>query len=499
MLDESTSKLEQIYRRSGIGGAVHTIMEWTGFCMALFTVCLSLAHFKMTRDPTMPIVCTALFLSGMIDAFRILTADGLIATVYDQADFIPFTWMISRTFNVVFLIAGCAPFIFGRPALRHRNEQHGIRFIFLVGLLFALMAYAIIHVCAVAPTLPATVFSGRLFSRPWDGIPLVLYMLGGGIVFPRFYRLRPSLFSHALLLSVVPNLMAQAHVALGSEQLFDNDFNIALFLKVVAYAVPLAGLVLDYARAYGNEVQKRVLQQKLDVVHDVQQGLLPRQAPSIRGFDISGDLHAVDGAGGDYFDYILLQDNTLLVVVADVSGHDIAAAMLMAVTRAYLRAAAAMQLGIGEIATRVNRFLSQDMQSRWLVTLFLARLDPVGKTLDYAAAGHECYLVRTDGTVVTMQRTSPPIGVLDEVAIDCGPQQKMQAGDVALLLTDGLAEATSTTGEQFGLARIKQVVIKSRDRSAAEIVQSLRNAMTQHCGGSSPHDDVTVVVVKSTE
>lgn len=495
---ELPSPLELIIQTNVAGGAVHTILEWTSFCVALFTVCFALAHFSITRDPTTPIIGTALFFSGMIDGFRILSADGLIATAFDQSDFIPFTWMISRSFNAALLVAGCLPFLFKHPILRHRQQERGLRFIILVGILFGLMAYAIIHICAVVPTLPKTVYPDKLIPRPWDIIPLVLYLVAGGIVIPRFYRLRPSLFSHALLLSLIPNVTAQAHAAFGSRILFDNDFNIALFLKVVAYSVPLAGLVLDYLRTYGTEVELRMVRQKLDVARDVQQRLLPRGAPKFPGFDIAGDLRALESAGGDYYDYIPMQGGFLGVVIADVSGHGIGAAMLMAVTRAYLRAEAAARLDLKEIATRVNRLLSDDLHNRWIVTMFFAKLDPESRTIEYAAAGHESYIIRSDDTLVTLRSTSPPLGVLDDGIIECGPAEQLQDGDVLLLLTDGLIEALSPQGEPFGLHRIRQTVIENREKTATEIMKSLQQAMLTHCGSGELHDDVTIVAIKAT-
>jgi sigma-B regulation protein RsbU (phosphoserine phosphatase) len=241
-----------------------------------------------------------------------------------------------------------------------------------------------------------------------------------------------------------------------------------------------------------------MVRQKLDVARDVQQRLLPREAPQFPGFDISGDLRALESAGGDYYDYIPMQGGSLGVVIADVSGHGIGAAMLMAVTRAYLRAEAAARLDLKEIATRVNRLLSDDLHNRWIVTMFFAKLDPESRSIEYAAAGHESYIIRADDTLVTLRSTSPPLGVLDDGIIECGPAEQLHEGDVLLLLTDGLVEALSPLGEPFGLHRIRQSVIENREKAAIQIVKSLQAAMITHCGSGEPHDDVTIVAIKAT-
>ncbi|MDJ1177793.1 ATP-binding protein [Roseofilum sp. BLCC_M91] len=119
-----------------------------------------------------------------------------------------------------------------------------------ISLIFGLIAYQIIYLCATSSTLPETMFPGTLFTRPWDLIPLILFLVGGFWIYPQFYQKYPSLFSHALIISTLPNVATQLHMAFGSTALFDNHFNIAHFLKIIAYLVPLAGLILDYIHTY---------------------------------------------------------------------------------------------------------------------------------------------------------------------------------------------------------------------------------------------------------
>ena len=225
-----------------------------------------------------------------------------------------------------------------------------------MGLLYGLMGYTIIHICAILPTLPPTLFPQQLFPRPWDVLPLVLYLFAGGIIFPRFHKAHPSLFSHGLLLSVIPHLACQAHAVWGSSQLFDNDFNISLYLKTIAYLVPLAGLILDYIGAYSAEVVLNETQAKLRVAREVQEGLLPEKSPVLEKFDVAGISIAADAAGGDFFDYLSMDENGLGIIVADVSGHEVGSAILMAETRAYMRATTDHLADVGAIVTTVNNY-----------------------------------------------------------------------------------------------------------------------------------------------
>jgi hypothetical protein len=478
------------------GEFVHTILEWSAFCIALCTVVFAFTHYFATGNVTTPVVGTALFFSGMIDAFHTLASNGLIEIVADRRDFIVFTWAISRTFNVFILIAGTAPFLARSRSTMTRSKPGNIRLILKTGLLCGISAYAIMHICAVLPQLPRTVFPKALVSRPWDAIPLVLYLLAGGIIFPRFHRLHPSLFSHGLIVSVIPHVVAQFYAAFGSTQLYDNQFNIAYFLKILAYLVPLVGLILDYTRAYTIEVALRTTEDKLRVARNVQQGLLPKTAPVLDGFDLAGSSFPAEAVGGDYFDFVPMQNGQMGIVVADVSGHEIGASILMAETRAYIRALAQTHTDVGPIMSDLNRFLAEDVQSRWFVSMFLARLDPRAATFVFAACGHEGYLFGSSGNVRTLESTSPPLGVLEDSVIACGPQTTLEPGAILLLVTDGIVETNAPDGQQFGLERVFAVVNRNRERTAREIVDALDKAAANFRWDGPQVDDLTIVVLK---
>ena len=233
--------------------------------------------------------------------------------------------------------------------------------------------------------------------RPWDLIPLFLYLFAGSVVFPRFYRAQPSLFSHALFVSVIPNIAAELHAAFGSVAIYDNNFNIACFEKIIAYLVPFLGLLLDYRRAYDADVALQVTHEKLRVARNVQQGLLPQCSPEIAGYDIAGHYLPADMVGGDYYDYVRMADGRWGIVVADVSGHEIGASLLMAKTRAYLRALAKSDESLETILGRLHEFLLEDTQDKWFVTMFFAALDPHTGALEYAGAAQQAFILRAAG------------------------------------------------------------------------------------------------------
>ncbi len=484
-------------RETIVGEHVHTLLEWSAVCVAMFTAVLAFAHYHITRDVTTPIIGTALFASGMLDAFHTLATDGLLTTAVHDERFVPFTWMISRSVNAVFILCGVFPFLWNNWAAMNRARRKEMTFILLVGLLFALMAYATIQICLVIPRLPKTVYAPpALAHRPWDLIPLVLYLIAGGIVLPRFHRLHPSLFSYGLLLSMVPNVVAQVYASFGSAVLYDNAFNVADYLKLVAYLIPFVGLIFDYTRVYRIELAQQATETKLQVARDVLQGLLPQITPQIPGFDVAAISTPADIVGGDYFDYVPMSDGCLGIVVADVSGHEIGASVLLSQTRAYLRALAYRHSDIGEIMTLLNRFLVADVRQRWFVELFLVRIDPTGSSFSYVGAGHEGYLLNASGEVTKLYSTTTSLGIVDQETTPSSPETQLGPNDILLVFTDGLVEAAAPDGEQFGPSRATQIATAVRGKPAKEIVSGLMDAVQEFRRSSTQTDDITVAVIK---
>ena len=247
------------YRLSG--AFTHTLLEWTAFCAAIFTVALAFSHYVMSKDYTTPVIGAALFLAGCMDAFHTLAADRLIEAVADNRDLIPFTWAICRIFNAIILIGGVSLLLIRKQSTGEAN----LKFLGLVFLISATVAYAIIHYCAVSNTLPQTQFPNNLITRPYDVVPLVLFAFAGLILFPYFYKRQPSVFAHALVIAMIPEVVVELHMAFGSSALFDHNFNIAHFLKIFAYVVPFCGLLVDYIHTYRAKEEEAAERAKIQI------------------------------------------------------------------------------------------------------------------------------------------------------------------------------------------------------------------------------------------
>ncbi len=249
VLDKAQSQVIDSIHYTLAGSFTHTILEWSAFCTAIFTVILSFIHFYLKRDPVTPIIGVALFSAGCMDAFHTLAADRLIKGLADTQNLIPFTWAICRLFNALILLGGAGIFLNAKPG----RWKGSASLVAIASLVFGLIAYGIVYICAHSATLPTTTFPHSIVTRPWDAAPLLLFILAGFFVFPRLYYKYPSFFSHALVISVIPQVATQLHMVFGSTALFDNHFNIAHFLKIVAYLLPFIGLSLDYIQTYQEE------------------------------------------------------------------------------------------------------------------------------------------------------------------------------------------------------------------------------------------------------
>lgn len=238
--------LEDRLHHTLAGSFTHTILEWSAFCAAIFTTILAFAHFTIKRETTTLVIGIALLCAGIMDAFHTLAADRLIDAAADHHNLIPFTWAICRMFNALLTIIGVSIFLF----LKSEKWQGNITLVTITSLIFGLIAYQIIKISATSHTLPETIFPDSLITRPWDVAPLIIFILAGLLVYPKFYQRYPSVFAHSLIVSTIPNAATQIHMAFGSKALFDNDFNIGHFLKIIAYLVPLAGLIIDYIKTH---------------------------------------------------------------------------------------------------------------------------------------------------------------------------------------------------------------------------------------------------------
>jgi PAS domain S-box-containing protein len=236
---------------------------------------------------------------------------------------------------------------------------------------------------------------------------------------------------------------------------------------------------------------------ELRVAGQIQQRLFPAPLSPQAGLDVGGISCPAEDTGGDYFDFIAMPDQRLGIVVGDVSGHGYGSALLMASTRAYLRAFAQMHTDIGQILTLSNGLVAEDTGDHFVTVLFAA-VDPGARTMVYASAGHaEGYILNAAGDPKTkLSSTGFPLGIVARYAYASSSAISLEPGDLVLFLTDGIVEAHDSKHVDFGIDRALQTVRACSREPARQIAERLCTVARSFGQNLPQDDDMTAVVLK---
>ena len=247
---------------------------------------------------------------------------------------------------------------------------------------------------------------------------------------------------------------------------------------------------------------KTVRQQRDDLLKDVelaaqvQRLFLPSGKPAIAGLEIAGMMHPAHGVGGDYYDYFPIDAHTTQIIIADVSGKGVPAALLMSATAAAMRLEANHDRNMLEQVERLNTGIHSVSDSDRYVTLLVAEIDAQKRTLRYVNCGHNPALLfrAKTGTLTRMNSSCPPIGLSPEEICELAAEDLMTR-DVLVFYTDGVTEAENRLGEEFGMERLSATVRRSSSLSAEDLMGDVYNTAADFCGDNF-NDDVTILVVK---
>ena len=243
------------------------------------------------------------------------------------------------------------------------------------------------------------------------------------------------------------------------------------------------------------------IQQSLNMAMEVQQNLLPKTFPRIRGIDMAGACSYCDETGGDYFDIFvpdLSSPESFSVVVGDVSDHGVPSALVMTTARALLRMRSSMSGSTAQVVSDVNHQLSRDVEdSGQFMTLFYAELDRASLQLRWVNAGHDpAFLFDTHtGLFQELKGKGMALGIFDDAGY-VQSEMTVLPGQTLIIGTDGIWEMHNPEGEMFGKDRLKSMIRSHAESSAAEIVDNIMNALEQFRFPLEKEDDVTLVVIK---
>jgi len=260
-----------------------------------------------------------------------------------------------------------------------------------------------------------------------------------------------------------------------------------------------AAIAIENARLHYSEIEKHKMEEELSMARRIQAGLFPKQPPVIDGLSVAGSSVPATSVGGDYYDYIRLDRDRLLTVVADVSGKGMSAALYMSKIQGMIQLAAHMYDSPREMLVHVNRRLYDGIERNSFITMILALFDTRKKEVIFCRAGHNLPLVSVDGDCRYLDSAGIGLGLergpvfeenLRELTLPLGK------GSLFLLYSDGLTEAMNGSLEQFGNDRLKQVCEEHRQLSPEDVRSEITRAVDAFRGGAEQHDDITLLLVK---
>ncbi len=236
---------------------------------------------------------------------------------------------------------------------------------------------------------------------------------------------------------------------------------------------------------------------ELNIARDIQMSFLPESVPVMSGFDIAAMSIPANEVGGDFYDFIPIDGDHTGMVIADVSGKSVSAALFMALSRADVRANALWGASAASTVGKANNLITQDSRSGMFVTLFYGVLDTKGRSMTYVNAGHNPPVVLDEktGALHTLERTGIALGALEGAAYE-EKMVPLQSGTSIVFYTDGITEASNKEGELFGEERLNEAIRTSAGMKAGEIMSHIKAATLAFCEGAPQADDMTLMVVK---
>jgi serine phosphatase RsbU (regulator of sigma subunit) len=278
--------------------------------------------------------------------------------------------------------------------------------------------------------------------------------------------------------------------AADSRSRYRNE-DLALLVSIASQA----GMAIDNARMYEQALLQRGLERDLELAHEVQNSFLPETAPLIPQYHFFNFYRPANQVGGDYYDYVHLPDGRMAIIVADVVGHGIAAALLMAKLSAETRFCLASETSPAIALTKLNDRMSH-LQIDRFVTLVMAVLDPTNHVVTVVNAGHMAPILRKSSGEISEpghDTSGLPIGITEGIQYE-ETTVALDAGDVVIMYTDGINERENVEGEPFGIDRIRQRV-QEVEATPTTIGRQIIDDVAQFAGNQVQQDDMCLVCI----
>lgn len=273
----------------------------------------------------------------------------------------------------------------------------------------------------------------------------------------------------------------------------DNEI---LFIEAIGNTAIAA---LENERLFKEELEKKRLEGELNAALEIQQQLLPKIPPQLTNLDIYGISIPSRHVGGDYFDYIKIADKQYLLVIADVSGKGIPAALIMSNIQATLQLLTKSEFTLANLIQKVNKHLYDNTTPDKFVTGFFALIDDDSKTIEYLNAGHNPPYIIKDNNIEMLSEGGLILGFLENPPIYNSQRIQLEDNQIIVCFTDGVNEARDIDSNEYGDDRLIEASIKNQLKSSKEIALNIIDDVNNFVGDNTQYDDITLLVIKKNQ
>lgn len=268
--------------------------------------------------------------------------------------------------------------------------------------------------------------------------------------------------------------------------------------RLLAIIAAQSAQVVENARLYEDEEAYRTMRRELELASTIQKKMLPSKAPETEGFSIAGKNVTAHEVGGDYFDFIEMDNNRLAICLGDISGKGLPASLLMTNLQAILRGQTYHLIHPGEILKHANNQLYQSTSAEKFATLFLAIIDRSKNTIHYSSAGHDYpYVMRKNGRYERLTIGGLPLGMISDMEYE-EEFIELDVGEFLFVFSDGVTDVSNSDKEMYGEERLVQLLTNSleNDDSSDTMINNVVDSCINHCGNAKLFDDITALAIK---
>ena len=267
-------------------------------------------------------------------------------------------------------------------------------------------------------------------------------------------------------------------------------------LEILEFFADASAISLEKAILHQKIIEKNKLEEQMQIAKDVQSSLLPIVPPQIEGYDIASVYLPTYDIGGDYYDYITLDNENIGIIIADVSGHGIPAALIMAAFRAMLINQLKLIDNPSEVMNILNRQIPEVSRKRDFISSFYGKLNHTNHTFLYTNCGHNPPLIlRENGNLESLERCGPALNIMHDVNYESS-SVNIARGDQIILYTDGVIEIFNNMSKEFGLERLKSILSDHSKETAKNIVDHIVEETKTFAGTNFYNDDFTLIIIK---